>query len=386
VSVARRTIKGLLLFGLQLGLLLGCLTTVVQAQQSTASARKELESLQQEIKQTERQRRDQRQQLKRADAQLKLADADLAKAADAVVAQQAKITELQGQQQKLDAEAQVLEQQRRQQQVLLAAQVKAAYQVGGHDYTQLLLNQQDAVKLERTLTYYQYFNNARMQQLLALKATVAELDALQQQTTANQLEQEQRLAQLTSQQQELAQARQSQQQSVKELQTLLGNHQQQLEYLRTNEKSLQNTLAKLKAAAANRRLVSTTGKAGNLPWPVQGNISQQFGARHGGGMTASGLIIEASAGTAVKAVANGQVIYADWLKGYGWVTVIDHGNGLMSLYGHNQTLLKTPGETVRAGDPVALVGQSGGQGQPGLYFEIRQKGSAVNPLRWLRRP
>ncbi len=367
-------------------LLLGSMTTAVQAQQSTASARKELEALQQEIKLTERQRRDQRQKLKKADAQLKLADADLAQAADAVVQQQAKITELQAQQQKLDAEALVLEQQRQQQQLLLAAQVKAAYQVGGHDYTQLLLNQQDAVKLERTLTYYQYFNNARMQQLLALKATVAELDLLKQQAAANQLEQQQRLAQLTSQQQELAAARQSQQQSVKELQALLSDHQQQLEYLKTNEKSLQNTLAKLKAAAANRRLVSTTGKAGNLPWPVQGNISQQFGAKHGGGMTASGLIIEAKAGTAVKAVANGQVIYADWLKGYGWVTVIDHGNGLMSLYGHNQTLLKTPGETVRTGDAVALVGQSGGQNSPGLYFEIRQKGSAVNPLRWLGRP
>lgn len=368
------------------GLMLASIATAVQAQQSTATARKELEALQQEIKLTERQRRDQRQQLKKADAQLKLADAELAKAADAVAQQQATLSELQQQHAKLDAQALLLEQQRQQQQLLLAAQVKAAYQVGGHDYTQLLLNQQDAVKLERTLTYYQYFNNARMQQLLALKATVAELATLKQQTAANQLEQEQRLAELTAQQQELANARQSQQQSVKELQALLSNQQQQLEYLRTNEKSLQDTLAKLKAAAANRRLASSTGKAGSLPWPVQGAISQQFGAKHGGGMTASGLIIEARAGTAVKAVANGQVIYADWLKGYGWVTVVDHGNGLMSLYGHNQTLLKTPGETVRAGDAIALVGQSGGQGQPGLYFEIRQKGSAVNPLRWLRRP
>ena len=371
---------------LLLSLLLSSICASAVAQQSTASARKELESLQQEIKQTERQRRDQRQKLKKAEAQLKSADSALAQAADAVVQQQAKITELQAQQQKLDAEAKALEQQRQQQQSLLAAQVKAAYQVGGHDYTQLLLNQQDAVKLERTLTYYQYFNNARMQQLLALKATVKELEALKQQTAANQLEQQQRLAQLTSQQDELAAARHSQQQSVQALAALLSDQQEQLAYLRTNEKSLQETLAKLKAAAANRRLASTAGKAGNLPWPVQGAIAQQFGAKHGGGMTASGLIIEARAGTAVKAVANGQVIYADWLKGYGWVTVIDHGNGLMSLYGHNQTLLKTPGETVRVGDAIALVGQSGGQGQPGLYFEIRQKGTAVNPLRWLSRP
>ena len=264
--------------------------------------------------------------------------------------------------------------------------MKAAYQVGGHDYTQLLLNQQDAAKLERVLTYYQYFNNARMQQLSALKATVTELATLQQQADVNRLEQEQRLAQLTAQQQELTKARQTQHQSVQDMQALLSTRQQQLDYLKSNEQSLQTTLAKLKAAAANRRQQTSSGKAGSLPWPVQGAVTQQFGARHGGGMTASGVIIQANTGSPVKAVANGQVIYADWLKGYGWVTVLDHGNGLMSLYGHNQTLLKTPGEVVKAGDAIALVGQSGGQGEAGLYFEIRQKGAAVNPLRWLRRP
>lgn len=357
-----------------------------QAQQSTANARKELETLQQEIKQTERQRRDQRQQLKKAAAALKAADAALSAAANAVVTEKAQLQKLQQQQQQLESKATQLEQQRQLQQQLLASQVKAAYQVGGHDYTQLLLNQQDAAKLERVLTYYQYFNNARMQQLSALKATVTELATLQQQADANRLEQEQRLAQLTTQQQELSKARQTQHQSVQDMQALLNTRQQQLDYLKSNEQSLQTTLAKLKAAAANRRQQTSSGKAGSLPWPVQGAVTQQFGARHGGGMTASGVIIQANTGSPVKAVANGQVIYADWLKGYGWVTVLDHGNGLMSLYGHNQTLLKTPGDVVKAGDAIALVGQSGGQGEAGLYFEIRQKGAAVNPLRWLRRP
>lgn len=355
------------------------------AQQSTASARKELESLQQEIKQTERQRRDQRQALKRAEAELKKADQVLAEASQAVRAEQDKLQTLQQQQQQLEQQQQQLEQQRQQQQQLLATQVKAAYQVGGHDYTQLLLNQQDASKLERLLTYYQYFNNARMQQLTALKTTVDELAALKQQADSNRLEQEQRLAQLTAQQQELAAARKNQHASVQQLQALLQDQKQQLEYLKSNEQSLQATIAKLKAQAANRRL-KRSGKTGSLPWPVKGAISQQFGAQQGGGMTASGVIIQAPTGTAVKAVADGQVIYADWLKGYGWVTVVDHGNGLMSLYGNNQTLLKTPGEVVKSGDTLALVGQSGGQNAAGLYFEIRQKGSAVNPLRWLRAP
>lgn len=380
-------IRSLLAAPLMLSLLLLSAVSVseAQAQQSTASARKELESLQQEIKQTERQRRDQRQALKRAEAELKKADQVLADASNAVRAEQDKLQTLQQQQQQLAQQQHLLEQQRRHQQQLLASQVKAAYQVGGHDYTQLLLNQQDAVKLERLLTYYQYFNNARMQQLTALKATVEELAAIKQQTEANQLELEQRLAQLTAQQQELTAARKSQHTSVQQLQALLQDQKQQLDYLKSNEQSLQATLAKLKAQAASRRLKST-GKAGSFPWPVKGAISQQFGARQGGGMTASGVIIQAPTGTAVKAVADGQVIYADWLKGYGWVTVVDHGNGIMSLYGNNQTLLKTPGEVVKTGDTLALVGQSGGQNAAGLYFEIRQKGSAVNPLRWLRAP
>ncbi|WP_306523629.1 murein hydrolase activator EnvC [Rheinheimera sp.] len=377
------------LFSAPLLLSLLLLSTVsvseAQAQQSTASARKELESLQQEIKQTERQRRNQRQALKRAEAELKKADQVLADASNAVRTEQDKLQTLQQQQQQLEQQQQQLEHQRQHQQQLLASQVKAAYQVGGHDYTQLLLNQQDATKLERLLTYYQYFNNARMQQLTALKTTVDELATLKQQSEANQLEQEQRLAQLTAQQQELAAARKSQHDSVQQLQALLQDQKQQLDYLKSNEQSLQATLAKLKAQAANRRL-KNTGKAGSLPWPVKGAISQQFGARHGGGMTASGVIIQAPTGTAVKAIADGQVIYADWLKGYGWVTVVDHGNGLMSLYGNNQSLLKTPGEVVKSGDTLALVGQSGGQNDAGLYFEIRQKGSAVNPLRWLRAP
>ena len=113
---------------------------------------------------------------------------------------------------------------------------------------------------------------------------------------------------------------------------------------------------------------------------------QKFVASHGGETSATGIIIQAQAGQFVRAVNSGQVIYADWLKGYGWVIVVDHGNGLMSLYGHNQSLLKAPGDEVKAGDSLALVGQSGGLGRPGLYFEIRQKGTAVDPLAWLRAP
>lgn len=358
-----------------------------QAQQSdTAKARKELKSVQQDIARSEQQRRQQQQQLKDTEQQLKQADASLAEAAAAVAVQQQQLLTLDEKLATLSQKQKQLELQQQTQQRLLAAQVKAAYQVGGHDYTQLLLNQQDALKLERLLTYYQYFNNARIQQLQALKQTVSELEqvaAVQQQTRH---EQSLRLDELKSQQQELASAKQQQQHSIAKLQQLLDEQKQQLAYLKSNEKSLQSTIAKLKEQAANRRLSYSGKKQGQLPWPVQGSLVQKFGDSHGGQTTASGILIQAANGQPVRAVADGQVIYADWLRGYGWVIVLDHGNGLMSLYGHNQSLLKSPGDVVRNGDHVALVGQSGGRDKSGLYFEIRQKGAAVDPLRWLRNP
>lgn len=365
-------------------LLLSARPGILCAAQSVEKTAAELATLIAEIQQTDRQRRDQRQLLKKAEASLQQADTALATAAAAVRTQQQQLAQLQQQLLALAQQQQQLEQQQQQQRQLLAAQVKAAYQVGGHDYTQMLLNQQDAAKLERLLTYYQYFNNARMEQLQALKHTVTELEQVKQDAAAATAQQQQQLAELTKQQQQLTAARAKQQQSVQNIQALLSDQQQQLAYLKSNEQSLQSTLNKLKAEAAKRKSMAAVAKAGQLPWPVQGNVSQNFGSRQGGGTSASGLIIQAKAGTAVKAVASGQVIYADWLKGYGWVTVLDHGSGLMSLYGHNQTLLKAPGDTVQAGDAVALVGQSGGQNLPGLYFEIRQKGSAVDPRRWLR--
>lgn len=344
----------------------------------------ELATLQQQIQQTDRERRAQQQQFEAAEKALQQADRALAESSNAVREQQQQLAKVQQQLQQLSQQSTQLEQQRQQQQALLAQQVRSAYQVGGHDYTQLLLNQENAAKLERLLTYYQYFNNARMQQLTALKQTTAQLSQLTAEMAAASAIEQQKLQELTAQQDSMQAAKTQQQTSVKKLAAALQDQKQQLAYLQSNAKSLQSTLDRLKAEAERRKLMAKRTQPGKMPWPVRGSIIQNFGISQGGGMSTRGLIIQAPAGTTVKAVANGQVVYADWLKGYGWVTVVDHGNGLMSLYGHNQSLLKRRGDDVVAGDALALVGQSGGQSQAGLYFEIRQKGTAVDPRRWLQ--
>ena len=119
--------------------------------------------------------------------------------------------------------------------------------------------------------------------------------------------------------------------------------------------------------------------------PSKGKLKHQFGQRKHGGIDWKGVLIGAKEGENVNSVHNGQVVFADWLKGYGWVIVVDHGEGFMSLYGHAQTLLRDVGDMVRQGETLALVGQSGGQASSGLYFEIRHKGRAVNPVKWCRR-
>ena len=144
-----------------------------------------------------------------------------------------------------------------------------------------------------------------------------------------------------------------------------------------------------KPTESERSLMSRTGGLGSprgqAYWPVRGTLLHRYGEQLQGELRWKGMVIAASEGTEVKAIADGRVILADWLQGYGLVVVVEHGKGDMSLYGYNQSALVSVGTQVRAGQPIALVGSSGGQGRPSLYFEIRRQGQAVNPQPWLGR-
>jgi septal ring factor EnvC (AmiA/AmiB activator) len=126
-------------------------------------------------------------------------------------------------------------------------------------------------------------------------------------------------------------------------------------------------------------------RVGGLGWPVSGNLIARFGGTLPEGGSSQGLLIAAPTGTPVKAVADGRVVFADWMNGYGLIVIVDHGNGSMSLYAHNEALLRDVGATVRRGDALASVGNSGSGSQPGLYFELRRDGRPVDPIAWLQR-
>ncbi|MDP5206741.1 peptidoglycan DD-metalloendopeptidase family protein [Alishewanella sp. SMS9] len=371
----------------QLGLLVFCCVffSTAQAQQKP-QAERELQQLQNQIKRTEQQVKQQQRQLQQAEQKLQQADRALAEASGKVRQTSQRKQQLEQESAKLEKQQAKLQQQLNEQQTLLAAQLKSAYSMGQHDYSRLLLNQQDTGKLERVLTYYQYFNQARIRQLAKINQTAQDLAHIMAKLDEQQQLLARELSALEKQQQQLQSARSSQQDSVQHLQAFLKQQRNQLSYLRQNESSLQNTINELRRLAdLNKDMSGLSSGKGRFPWPLKGQLLQRFGQNRQGGMPSRGILIRGINGSNVQAIADGRVIYADWLKGYGWVIVLDHGAGFMSLYGHNQNLLKQPGAQVTSGEAIALVGASGGQADAGLYFEIREKGEAVNPLSWLSR-
>ncbi|MBO2554724.1 peptidoglycan DD-metalloendopeptidase family protein [Shewanella algae] len=272
------------------------------------------------------------------------------------------------------------------QQQTLAKQLTSAYLAGNHDYSKMLLNQQDTATIERMLAYYDFLNKARMQAIEQLKQTRQELSAVQQ----SEQQERNRLNKLVldqkAQSKRLNQEQDQRQQTLKELQRTISSKASELEQLQIEEASLKRVVEQaLTAMRDSPSMDGLTKSRGSLNWPTKGRIKNSFGSQRSGNVRWKGVMLSAPEGQSISAVAAGKVIYADWLRGFGMVLVVDHGKGFMSLYGHAQALLKDAGDTVKAGEAVALVGRSGGQTEPGLYFEIRHKGQAVDPANYCRR-
>ncbi|PKH85556.1 murein hydrolase activator EnvC family protein [Colwellia sp. Bg11-28] len=268
---------------------------------------------------------------------------------------------------------------------LLAQQLRAAYTTGQHDYLKLLLNQDQSEKIQRTISYYQYLNQARTKEIDNFQVTIAQLlqVSTEHQTQVDHLQQlkDEQLQQDT----QFRSSKSQRSQTLKKLSRKLLSSQQQLNKLKAEENNLNQALNKL--AALIQAEIDLTGLSKlkrKLSWPVKGRILHRFGTRKQGYLKWKGVLISAPISRQVQTIHNGKVLFSDWLKGYGLLTVIDHGNGYMSLYAHNQTLLKSVGDRVETGEPIALIGQSGGLEQSGLYFEIRHQGKALNPKLWCR--
>lgn len=354
---------------------------------SQAQQNDELEDLQQQIKRKQQQLEEQLADARALAEKLKADELQIAETAKALNTTQINLENNVQQQRQLKSQQQSLTTKRKQQQEILAKQLRSAFTAGNYDYAKMVFNQEEAGKFERVLTYYQYLNKARLEQINQFKALVNELIAVNE----DLLDKQQQLESLQSTQQQQRQRLTSQQASRKstlsKLEKSIDSDAAQIEQLQINEQALRKAIAEAQQIAAQRpvELKGLRNLQGKLIKPTQGRMRELFGKRRQGQVRWKGVLFNGNAGNPVRAVHYGKVLFADWLRGFGLVTVLDHGEGYMSLYGHNQALLKQAGDTVEAGETIALVGQSGGQSSPNLYFEIRYKGEAVNPGKWFRK-
>ena len=270
----------------------------------------------------------------------------------------------------------------------LASEARTAYAMGHQQQVKLLLNQEQPSAVGRMLVYFGYFSRARVEQIQAMRTTLEQLHVVED-SIARKTES---LTTLRARQQRESQRLQEKKQVRKQAVVALGRELQnqggELRRLQTDEQQLQELVSSLQELLvdippdANQQKPFNSLK-GKLRWPTHGRLAKRFGTRRGsGGLKWRGVMIEAAEGGEVRTVSQGRVAFSDWMRGFGLLVIIDHGDGYMSLYGHNQALYKEVGEWVDTGEVVALLGTSGGHTESGLYFELRHKGQPINPVRW----
>jgi len=282
-----------------------------------------------------------------------------------------------------------LAERRQHQEVLIAAQLRAAFQLRKEKPVKVLLNQQDPALISRAMTYVAYLNRARAQQIAAFSATIDELAA----TEADIAKKSEAVASLTrelTRQKAVLDLQQSaRQQTLAGLNKAIRSDSEQLRQHQEDRQRLEallNTVEDVATSfAATEDARPFPERKGKMKWPAQGKVINHFGStRNSGGLRWQGVVIQAPRSSRVHAIHHGRVVFANWFRGQGLLLIIDHGDGYMSLYGHNESLLRQTGDWVKAGEPIATIGASGGQSDHGLYFEIRHKGKASNPSKWCR--
>lgn len=394
------------------------------ARKQIEAARKDVAELQKLLKQIEQEKTAVQKQLQTTESEM----GQLEKQVDTL---QQEIDRSESELERLNDEKTTLKGARLEQQRLIGIQARAAYQSGRQEYLKLLLNQQNPEKFSRTLTYYDYLSKARFEQVKNFNETLNQLANVEAGIEAQQATLAEQQDGLQERRAQLAEVRKERQLALAKLDKDFSSRDQKLKARKQEQaqlervlKTIEETLARQAREAEQERqralalareeqarrqqagrtpttpapagpTVSSDGSSfggpfanakGKLPWPVDGRLVARYGTPRGGDARTKwdGVLIGADVGTQVRAVHGGRVVFADWLRGAGLLVILDHGNGYLSLYGHNQSLLRDAGEIVKAGDPIATVGTSGGQEAAALYFAIRQQGRPSDPAQWCR--
>lgn len=275
--------------------------------------------------------------------------------------------------------------------VELAAQLRAAYMGGSQERLRLLLNQSDPATLGRLMAYYRYLNDYRAGNIDIVTAAIRDLAKLHSEIAAEEARLEAIAARRSGELETLAAAQEERRALLSSLRRQLASEDREIKRLAAQEADLSRLIDELTSILSDYPIRSEepfSRYKGRLTWPVAGTLLHDFGQpRVDDRVKWNGVVLSAPRGREVRSVYHGRVVFADWLAGLGLLVIVDHGEGYMSLYGYNETLLKDAGDWVAPGDVIATVGDSGGQPQAGLYFELRQGTRPVNPRLWVtRRP
>ena len=391
------------------------LVPVAARAQSTGDTQRKLERINRELKEVAAERRkiesrrgDANRQLREVDEKVGASTRSLRETEAELARQQAALAELRDKRDTMQASLAARRGE-------LGDLLRAAYAIGDDAPLKLMLSQDKVAEAARALAYHRYLQRDRMQRIEALAAELAELERVEAEITQRQAALDAAKVRQREQLAELENDRRERRATVATLDERYQDRRGREKALGKDAKSLEKLLARLreaaaKAAAARRAAEAAAAarakesgaaphktpppievaktapiKVGGLGWPVSGTLVAGYGAPMPDGSKSAGVLIGAPAGTTVKAVADGTVVFSEWMTGYGLILIIDHGNGYMSLYAYNDALLKDAGTQVKRGDPVSSVGNSGGQGRPALYFELRRNGSPVNPGSWLQK-
>ena len=274
---------------------------------------------------------------------------------------------------------------------ILISQIKTMYKIGKYDYVKLLLNQQNVSEITRAIAYYDYDNYARSKRIKKLKNTLIDIEKIQ----LTILDQTSRLESLNtthkSKLDKFNKYRGDRLKFITEINKHIDRQGVELLLLKENEHELVKLLNKLNVHKKNKtdtlkKGFSFSSKKGELIWPINGKLLKKYGEKKKKtGLKWRGVLIESVQGSHVSAVSQGKIVFADWFRNFGLLIIIDHENDYLSLYGHNQRLLKSIGDFVQTGEKIATVGDSGGQKNSALYFEIRKGKKTLNPSLWCKK-
>ncbi len=272
----------------------------------------------------------------------------------------------------------------------LRTQIRNIYQIGKYNYIKLLLNQDDLTQINRVIAYYDYDNYARSNRIINLNDNLTRIKILEKEIKNENNNLEILNNKYQYKLNNFNKIRKKRLNSIVEIKNYIKNQNIELLLLKENERDLARLLNKIKLnnkniTNYNENNISFIQKKGKLVWPVKGKLLKKYGVQKKiTGLKWQGVLIGANHGSKVHAISDGKVVFADWFKNYGLLVIIDHNNDYLSLYGHNQQLLKVAGDSVKAREIIASVGDSGGQNNPALYFEIRKGKKTLNPSQWCK--